>query len=94
MLVYIGIDWSEKKHNICFLHENGVVLRNLQVAHSMSGFVELDKGREELGVKVEDCVVGLETAHSLLVDFLWDQGYNQVYIQKLTRSLPSKRRQR
>src|ERR1700690_4331197 len=39
MTVYIGIDWSEKKHDICYMHENGEVLRNLQILHSMDGFV-------------------------------------------------------
>lgn len=80
MKVYIGIDWSEKKHDICYVHENGEVLRNLQVPHSMNGFVEIDKTRQELGIAVDECCVGLETAHNLLVDYLWDQGYSQVYI--------------
>jgi len=80
MRVYIGIDWSKRKHNICFLHENGEVLGSLEIQHRMAGFVELDKRRQQLGIEAGDCVVGLETAHSLLVDYLWDQGYNQVYI--------------
>jgi transposase len=80
MRVYIGIDWSEKKHNICFVHESGEVLGNLEIQHTMVGFVEFDKRRRQLGVEGGECVVGLETAHNLLVDYLWDQGYNQVYI--------------
>ena len=27
MTVYIGIDWSEKKHDVCFLNEVGEVLQ-------------------------------------------------------------------
>jgi transposase len=80
MKVYIGIDWSKSKHNICFLHENGEVLGILEIKHTMVGFVELDKRRRQLGVEAGECVVGLETAHNLLVDYLWDQDYNQVYI--------------
>src|SRR5512135_517966 len=38
MTVYIGIDWSEQKHDICYVKENGEVLRNLQVKHTMDGF--------------------------------------------------------
>jgi transposase len=80
MKVYIGIDWSEKKHNICFVHENGEVLGNLEIKHTVAGFVELDKRRRQLGIEAGECLVGMETAHNLLVDYLWDQGYNQVYI--------------
>jgi transposase len=46
----------------------------------MDGFVALDQARRELGVGPEECIVGLETAHNLLVDFLWEQGYERVYI--------------
>jgi transposase len=80
MTVYIGIDWSEKKHDVCFMHENGEVLRNQQILHTMDGFVALDRARQELGEQAEDCLVGLETAHNQLVDYLWDLGYGQIYV--------------
>jgi transposase len=80
MKVYIGIDWSEQKHDICYMHENGEVLRSLQISHNMEGFYALDKAREELGISFQECMVGLETAHSLLVDYLWDQGYTQIVV--------------
>jgi hypothetical protein len=25
-------------------------------------------------------IIGLETAHNLLVDYLWDQGYERIYV--------------
>jgi transposase len=80
MRVYIGIDWSQSKHSICFLHEQGEVLGSLEIKHTMAGFVEFDKRRQQLGVTPVECVVGLETAHNLLVDYLWDQGYDLIYI--------------
>ena len=27
-----------------------------------------------------ECLVGLETAHNLLLDYLWDHGYQQIYV--------------
>jgi transposase len=95
MKVYIGIDWSEKKHDICFMHENGEVLRNLQILHTMDGFVALDKACQELGVSVGECVVGLETAHNQLVDYLWDQNYQQIYVlpPKVVKSAQGRYRQ-
>jgi len=80
MKVYIGIDWSENKHDICLMHEDGEVLRVLQIRHTITGFRELDMARQSLGVAIRECVVGLETAHNLLVDYLWDQQYTQIYI--------------
>lgn len=80
MKVYIGIDWSENKHDVCFLDEIGEVLLVQEIAHTIAGFRQLDQARQSLGVESEEVFIGLETAHNLLVDYLWDQGYEQVYV--------------
>ena len=80
MKVYIGIDWSEKKHDICFMHEMWEVLWVKQIAHTIAGFRQLDQACQSLGVGRQEVILGLETAHNLLVDYLWDQGYEQIYV--------------
>jgi len=80
MKVYIGIDWSENKHDVCCMQEQGEVVLLLQIQHRMAGFRQLDQARQSLGVGREEVVIGLETAHNLLVDYLWDQGYEQIYV--------------
>jgi len=80
MKVYIGIDWSENKHDVCMMHETGDVLLVKQIARTIAGFRQLDQARESLGVGRQEVVIGLETAHNLLVDYLWDQGYAQIYV--------------
>ncbi len=80
MKVYIGIDWSENKHDVCFLKELGEVLLVLQIEHTIAGFQKLDQARQSLGVERQEVVIGLETAHNLLVDFLWERGYEQIYV--------------
>jgi len=80
MKVYLGIDWSENKHDVCFISESGGVLLMLQIQHTIAGFRELDQARQSLGVGRKEVVIGLETAHNLLVDYLWDQGYTQIYV--------------
>ena len=80
MKVYIGIDWSENKHDLCFMHASGGVLLTLQIQHTITGFRELDQARQSLGVEKQEVTIGLETAHNLLVDYLWDQGYEQIYV--------------
>jgi transposase len=80
MQVYIGIDWSEEKHAVSFMNEAGAELASLSIAHSLEGFVAFDASRQKLGLAVEDCLIGLETAHNLLIDYLWSQQYSQVYV--------------
>jgi transposase len=80
MKVYIGIDWSENKHDVCFLNETGEIILVQEILHTIVGFRQLDQARQSLGVTREEVLIGLETAHNLLVDYLWDQGYEQVYV--------------
>ncbi len=80
MKVYIGIDWSENKHDVCFLDEMGEVQLVQEIAHTIAGFWQLDQARQSLGVGRQEVILGLETAHNLLVDYLWEQGYEQIYV--------------
>jgi transposase len=80
MKLYIGIDWSERKHDIVILNPAGAILANMVIAHSVDGFREFDQVRRKLGARPEECMLGLETAHNLLIDFLWGQGYSQIYV--------------
>jgi transposase len=79
MKVYIGIDWSEQKHNLCFMNEAGGTIVETQIAHTPEGFLMLEQEREKLGVTLQDSQVGIETGHNLLVDFLVEKGY-PVYV--------------
>lgn len=80
MTVYIGIDWSEKKHDLCFLNQVGQVLQTLTIARTPSGFLQLEQARQRVGVQAQECVVGIETHHNLLIDFLIERGYTQLYV--------------
>jgi transposase len=80
MQVFFGIDWGHAHHEACFLDERGQVLSRLTVAHTADGLTQLERAREQLGVTQTECQVGLETAHTLLIDFLWDRGYRDVFV--------------
>jgi transposase len=80
MQVYIGIDWSEKKHDVAVQDESGRVLGSLSIPHSQAGFIQLDNLRAQLGASPQEVLLGMETAHNLLIDFLWERGYKQVYV--------------
>jgi transposase len=95
MEVYLGIDWSERSHTAVFVDGKGEELCQSTVAHSGDGFGEMDRLRSQLGIAPEECVVGLETAHNLVVDWLWGHGYTQVYVipPNVTRSRQASYRQ-
>jgi transposase len=80
MTVYLGIDWSQDKHDAVYLNAAGARLADLTFPHSPEGFSRLEEIRQRLGVEPCQCLVALETSHNLLVDFLWDRGYDQVYV--------------
>jgi transposase len=80
MQVYLGIDWSMQKHAAYFSNEKGAALQYLEVPHSLAGLCQLDAVRHKLGVSAQECIVGIETAHTLVVDFLAERSYQQIYI--------------
>ncbi len=80
MQVFMGIDWGHSHHDLCFMNASGQVLSRLTVEHTAEGLAELEQARVQLGVNREDCRIGLETAHTLVIDFLWDQGYPVVFV--------------
>lgn len=80
MEVYIGIDWSANKHDIAFVNQAGAVLDFFTINHTESGLHRLDATRVKLGLAPSDCLVALETAHNLIIDFLWGHGYHKVYV--------------
>ncbi len=80
MSVYLGIDWSEHQHDVCFMNSAGAVVQFLTVAHSVDGFAQLDQAIQALGQPREAVYLGLETAHTLLIDFMLERGYPHLYV--------------
>jgi hypothetical protein len=70
MQIYTGIDWSEAKHDVVVVNESGAIVAQLVIPHTPQGFSKLEQLHQQLGVKPSECVIGLETAHNLLIDFL------------------------
>ena len=75
MSIYIGIDWSQDKHDVAFMNAAGAIIARRTIPHQPDGFRKLETTRQQLAVTAAGCLVGLETAHNLLLDFLWDHGY-------------------
>ncbi len=75
MKSYIGIDWSEKRHNVCILIESGACLSRFQIPHTQAGFLHLEQQLSQVNQGAADCIVGIETRNNTLVDFLWSRDY-------------------
>jgi len=62
------------------MNEAGVDLARLSIAHTLDGFTQFDTLRRKFGLATSDCLVGLETAHNIFIDYLWSQGYVHLYV--------------
>ena len=43
MPIYIGIDWSENKHDVVFLNEAGAIVAQLTMSHTPAGLLNLEE---------------------------------------------------
>jgi transposase len=75
MNILVGIDWSQEHHNVCIMNRSGASIVRFEIAHSPKGFAELEEKINKLDVPPSNCLVALETAHNLLIDFLWSRNY-------------------
>jgi transposase len=83
-LVFIGIDWSEKHHDVCVVDERGAVLAKARVAEGIEGITHLHGIVAEHAEEPEDVVVGNETDRGLLVGALVAAGYAVFAINPLS----------
>lgn len=75
MKTLIGIDWSQRHHDVRVHNEAGACMAKLQIAHSLAGFQQLEEKISQFNNQPEHCLVAIETADNLLVDFLWSRQY-------------------
>jgi transposase len=74
-MLFIGIDWSRDKYDICICNEYGARICQLTITVTLAGFMRLEQERLKLQIPAQQCVVAIETESTLLVDFLLERGY-------------------
>lgn len=74
-MLYIGIDWSQEKHDVCICNAEGAAVSRFTIPHSLDGFLRLHHEIGKLRTEPGDCLVAIETAHNLLIDYLVDHDY-------------------
>jgi transposase len=80
MQLYIGIDWSRNKHDLCCQNPEGMALAKFAIPHSTEGFACLAERIRGLGSNPEDCFIAIECSYTLLIDFLWANGFTHIWV--------------
>jgi transposase len=75
MFILVGIDWSQDHHNVRIINEDAASLLRFQIPQSPAGFAKLEEHINSFNLPPAHCLVALETAHHLLIDFLWSRRY-------------------
>jgi transposase len=77
-VVFLGVDWGERHHDLCVLDQDGSVLAARRIADGLAGVGELHALVATHVVDPAQVAVGIETDRGLLVGALVAAGY-QVY---------------
>lgn len=78
--LFIGLDWSEEKHDVCIINGSGARLKEFIIGTDPSGQKRLAKEIDAFSLPPEQCHIALETAHNLVMDFIWSRGYTPFVI--------------
>ena len=74
-MVFVGIDWSEKHHDVCIVDKEGEILARGRVVEGIEGIARLHGMVAEHAEEPDEAVVGIETDRGLLVTALIAAGY-------------------
>jgi transposase len=74
-MVLVGIDWSEKWHDVCVMDEGGQVLGERRIDDSPAGLTKLQSLIAEHAEDPAEVVIGIETPQGLIVRALRAAGY-------------------
>jgi hypothetical protein len=77
-MLFLGVDWGERHHDLCLLDQDGSVLAARRIADGLAGVGELHALVAAHAEEPAQVVVRIETDRGLLVGALLVAGY-QVY---------------
>lgn len=83
-MIFVGIDWAEKHHDVCVMDEAGAVLVFFRIAEGIRGIERLHAAIAEHSEELGEVVVGIETDRGLLVTALLAAGYDVFAINPMS----------
>lgn len=81
MVIFVGIDWSERHHDVCVLDQHGQVQATRRVADGVQGLQRLHELLADHAEEPEQVTIGIELDRGLLVGALVSAGYQVVKIE-------------
>ena len=83
-MIFVGIDWSERHHDVCVLDADGTQLAKARVPEGIVGVAMLHGILAEHAEDLEEVIIGIETDRGLLVGALVAAGYQVFAINPLS----------
>ena len=85
-MIFAGVDWAEAHHDVCVMSEDGQVLEQRRVGHSVAGIGELHALIAGHAGEGEPVAAGIEVDRGLVVTALLAAGYQVYAINPLAAS--------
>jgi transposase len=85
-MILVGIDWSEKWHDVCLMDESGQVLGKRRVEDSLAGLTRLQSLIAEQAEDPAQVAIGVERPDGLMVRALRAAGYRIYAVNPLAAS--------
>lgn len=83
-MIYVGIDWSERHHDVCVLDDDGEILDAARVPEGIEGVARLHELFATHVAKPQEVSIAIETDRGLLVRSLIAAGYDVYAINPLS----------
>ncbi|MEX0755928.1 MAG: IS110 family transposase [Actinomycetota bacterium] len=83
-MMFVGIDWSERHHDVCVMDAEGRTLAGIRVPEGTQGLAQLHGVIAEHAEEPDEVIVGIETDRGLLVGALVGAGYAVYAINPLS----------
>jgi hypothetical protein len=85
-VIFVGVDWAEAHHDVCVMGEDGRVLEQRRVSHSVAGIGGLHALIAAHAEDGEPVAVGIEVDRGLVVTALLAAGYQVFAVNPLASS--------
>jgi transposase len=83
-VIFVGIDWSERHHDVCVVDADGTQLARVRVPEGIKAVARLNEVFAEHIDEPQDVIIGIETDRGLLVGALVAAGYRVFAINPLS----------
>lgn len=73
--LFVGVDWSQSHYDVAVAAPNGALLTQFRITKTTTGFSQLAEKIDQFEIAAPSCQIGMETAHNIMIDFLWSRQY-------------------